>query len=340
MNATTEKTDMRESSVHPTVDFDGDGVRHGFLQLPHSDDRSAWGSILIPVTVVKNGEGPTALLTGGNHGDEYEGVTALLKLARELEPRAVCGRVIVVPCMNPPAVIAGTRTSPIDGGNMNRAFPGRPDGSATEKIADYFQRYLIPLSDYALDLHSGGATLDFLPMAVVHRLDDPEQQARCQAAMRAFGAPYEVVLLELDPHGLYDTAVEAQGKVFVSTELGGGATSTPRTLAVAERGVRNFLMHAGVLGGEPEPPKEPATSLAMPDHSCYVMSEDEGVLELCKELGDAVEDGEVVARVHDPRRTGAEPAVYRAKRRGLLAGRRHLSRVGMGDTVAVIGEVV
>ncbi|MBP1888416.1 putative deacylase, partial [Ensifer mexicanus] len=131
---------LRPSPISATVDFEAEGVQHGFLRLPYSRDDSAWGSVMIPITVIKNGEGPTALLTGGNHGDEYEGPIALFDLARTLGPDAMTGRVIIVPAMNYPAFTAGTRTSPIDKGNMNRSFPGRPDGTVTEKIADYFQR--------------------------------------------------------------------------------------------------------------------------------------------------------------------------------------------------------
>lgn len=129
---------MRESPINATVDFEADGVQHGYLKVPYSGDDSGWGAVMIPVAVVKNGAGPTALLTGGNHGDEYEGPIALWNLARELKPESIKGRVIMVPAMNYPAFRAGKRTSWIDGGNMNRVFPGQPDGTITEKIADYF----------------------------------------------------------------------------------------------------------------------------------------------------------------------------------------------------------
>ena len=76
---------LRPSPIAPTVDFSVEGVQHGFLRLPYSRDDSAWGSVMIPLTVIKNGDGPTALLTGGNHGDEYEGPIALFDLARSLE---------------------------------------------------------------------------------------------------------------------------------------------------------------------------------------------------------------------------------------------------------------
>ena len=240
---------MRNSSITPTIDLDADGVAHGFMRLPHSRDDSAWGSLMIPVTVAKNGDGPTALLTGANHGDEYEGPLALVELAATIDAANLAGRVIIIPFMNMPAFTAGTRTSPIDSGNMNRVFPGRPDGTITEKIADYFQRYLLPMADIVLDFHSGGKTLNFLPFAASHILEDKEQEARCAAARDAFNAPFSVQMLEIDSAGMYDDAVEGMGKTFVTTELGGAGTSTPETVAIARKGLRNLLIHAGIVQG-------------------------------------------------------------------------------------------
>ncbi|NKQ12976.1 N(2)-acetyl-L-2,4-diaminobutanoate deacetylase DoeB [Pseudomonas sp. SST3] len=329
---------LLRNPISSTVDFERDGVQHGYLRLPHSRDDSAWGAVMIPITVIKNGAGPTALFTGGNHGDEYEGPLALSKLAGSLDLARVHGRVIIVPFMNAPAVWAGTRTSPIDQGNLNRSFPGRPDGTVTQKIADYFQRSLLPLADLVLDIHSGGKTLDFLPFAACHVLADKAQQARCEAGMRAFAAPFCMRMLEQDALGMYDTAAEAQGKVFVTTELGGGGSISARSLAIAERGVRNLLIHFDLLDGEIEPTE--SVMLDMPDGDCYLCSESDGLLELCKDLGETVREGELVARVHDARRTGVVPVEYRARRGGLLCARHFPGRVQSGDTLAVIAEVV
>lgn len=329
---------MRDNPISATVDFEAEGVQHGFLKLPHSHDLSAWGSIMIPVTVVKSGAGPTALLTGGNHGDEYEGPIALFDLARRLTPDGVSGRVIIVPAMNYPAFAAGRRTSPIDGGNMNRVFPGRPDGTVTEKIADYFQRSLLPLADYVLDIHSGGKTLEFLPFAAAHVLPDKAQQARCVAAMEAFGAPYSVMLLEIDNAGMYDTAAEDLGKIFVSTELGGGGSATAATVAIGKRGVTNILKHAGILAGEPE--CSASVGLEMPDQRCLVTCETPGLVEYCVELGAAVEEGQAIARVHDVARTGNAPVEYRARISGLLIGRHFPGLVALGDFLAAVAVPV
>jgi N-alpha-acetyl-L-2,4-diaminobutyrate deacetylase len=330
--------DLTDNPISATVDFSLDGVQHGFLKLPYSRDDSAWGAVMIPLTVVKRGQGPTALLTGGNHGDEYEGPVALSKLAQRLTAEEVSGRVIIIPFMNTPAFHAGRRTSPIDKGNLNRSFPGKPDGTVTEKIADYFRRTLLPLADIVLDIHSGGRTLDFLPFAACHVLPDKHQQAQCEAGMQAFNAPYSMRMLELDAGAMYDTAAEQQGKVFVTTELGGGGSSSARSVAIAERGVRNLLVHAGVLQGEVE--LRPTVMLDMPDGSCFVASEHDGLLEMCRDLGDQVRKGEVIARVHDIKRTGAAPVEYRAGRDGLLAARHFPGLVQCGDTLAVVAEIV
>ncbi|OQR30471.1 N-alpha-acetyl diaminobutyric acid deacetylase DoeB [Pseudomonas sp. Bc-h] len=330
--------DLTDNPISATVDFSLDGVQHGFLKLPYSRDDSAWGAVMIPLTVVKRGQGPTALLTGGNHGDEYEGPVALSKLAQRLTAEEVSGRVIIIPFMNTPAFHAGRRTSPIDKGNLNRSFPGKPDGTVTEKIADYFRRTLLPLADIVLDIHSGGRTLDFLPFAACHVLPDKHQQAQCEAGMQAFNAPYSMRMLELDAGAMYDTAAEQQGKVFVTTELGGGGSSSARSVAIAERGVRNLLVHAGVLQGEVE--LRPTVMLDMPDGSCFVASEHDGLLEMCRDLGDQVRKGEVIARVHDIKRTGAAPVEYRAGRDGLLAARHFPGLVQCGDTLAVVAEMV
>ncbi|WP_027796336.1 N(2)-acetyl-L-2,4-diaminobutanoate deacetylase DoeB [Paraburkholderia acidipaludis] len=334
---------MRASPITPTVDFDAEGVQHGFLKLPYSRDDSAWGAIMIPLTVIGRGDGPTVLLTGGNHGDEYEGPIALAKLAASLDAAEVTGRVIIVPYMNYPAFRAGCRTSPIDAGNLNRSFPGRPDGTVTEKIADYFQRHLLERADYVLDIHAGGRTLDFVPFAAIHVLPDGEQQARCERAMRAFGAPYSMRMLELDSVGLFDSAVEEAGKVFVSTELGGGGSATAASVAIADRGLRGFLAHAGVIErthAAHDPERRTTTLLDMPDGRCYTTSEHRGLLEMCRDLGERVEAGDVLARVHDIERTGTRPVEYVAQCGGLLAARHFPGLVQAGDTVAVVAQVV
>ena len=290
---------LRPSPITPTVDFSAEGVQHGFLRLPYSRDDSAWGSVMIPVTVVKNGEGPTALLTGGNHGDEYEGPIALFDLARTLKAEDVKGRVIIVPAMNYPAFLAGTRTSPIDKGNLNRSFPGAPDGTVTQNKA---------------------------------------QEAKAFDLVLAFGAPWSMKMLEIDAVGMYDTAAEDMGKIFITTELGGGGTATAKSAGIAKTGVRNVLKAAGILKGSVETAE--TTWLDMPDGDCFSFAEDGGLIEPLYDLGDMVTAGDTVARIYPVGRTGAAPLEVKAKMDGILAARHFPGLVKPGDCVSVLAAVV
>ncbi len=325
---------MKPNPIVATVDFEADGVQHGFLRLPWSRDESAWGNLMIPIAVIKNGSGPTALLSGGNHGDEYEGPIALVDLANRLSVGDVSGRVIIVPYMNYPAFQAARRVSPVDGLNMNRIFPGRPDGTITEKIADYFQRTLLPMADYVLDFHSGGRSLDFVPFAACHVLSDKDQQTRSVAARDAFGAPYAMTMLEIDATGMYDTAAEELGRVFVTTEIGGGGTATASTVGIARRGVANFLKHAGILAGDIE--RSPSIELEMSGPDCFCFSQARGLVEPVVDLGETVRTGDLLVRIHLIDRLGAPPEEYRARMGGILAARHFSGLAATGDCLAVV----
>ncbi len=331
---------MSQNPIFTNIDFDKEGIQHGFLNMPHSRDDSAWGSIMIPITQMKNGNGATALITGGNHGDEYEGPVALFNFAGRTDISDIHGRVIVIPAMNYPAFQTATRVSPIDGVNLNRCFPGKPHGTVTQVIADYFSHTLLPLADYVLDIHSGGKTLGFLPFAAIHELPDKQQEARCEDFMKAFGAPYQLKMLEIDAGGMYDTQVESMGKVFVTTELGGGGTTTPYSVNIAKRGVNNFLVHAGILDGEVLACPESVVNLDMPDETSYLLSQHTGLLEPVVSLGDRVREGDLMARVHITERTAVPPYKYFAPRDGLVISRHLPSWIKMGDCLNVIGEIV
>jgi len=326
--------------ISANVDFERDGLQHGFLQIPYSRNDSAWGSIMLPITVARNGDGPGAILTGANHGDEYEGPIALHDLANTIDVLKLRGLVIIIPMMNYPAFQAATRVSPIDQLNMNRVFPGQEPGTVTQLIADYFTSTLLPLCDYVLDIHSGGKTLEFLPFAAYHELEDKVQQQACETATLAFGAPYYLSLIEIDAGGMYDTQAESMGKVFVSTELGGGGTTSPHTAGVAKRGVHNFLVHAGILDAKPLVVDTPSVKLDMQQDNAYVFSQHNGLLEPCVKLGDPVKTGDLIARVYNTERTGSAPVEYTATSDGIIMGRNFPSLIKIGDFMNVIARIV
>jgi N-alpha-acetyl-L-2,4-diaminobutyrate deacetylase len=123
---------------------------------------------MLPVAVIARGNGPTVLVLAGNHGDEYPGQVAVMRLLRELQPEQITGRLILVPTLTMPAAKAATRLSPLDGKNFNRCFPGNPAGTPCDIIAHYLSTVLFPLADVVIDIHTGGRSVDFEPCAHMH----------------------------------------------------------------------------------------------------------------------------------------------------------------------------
>ena len=323
----------RKSPLRADIDLEAPGKRVGHVRLPYSSHESAYGWIPIPIAVVRGGEGPTVLLTAGNHGDEYEGQIALLKLVRALQPERLRGRVIILPRMNLPAAAAGRRTSPIDGGNLNRAFPGDADGSVTEQIACYVATTLVPMAQASIDIHSGGSSLDYLPCAYARLPADPALRARQRAALEAFGAP-RAILVEnpLTNHSMSATALAA-GHLHFSTEIGGGGTTRPGSQAIADDGVRRFLAHLGVVADAP-PVAAPTRMMRVAGAEHYVYAPVRGLFEPAFELGDAVRAGDVAGSVHFPEEPEREPRVLRFAGDGMVVCRRVPSLVAPGDCLA------
>ena len=192
------------------------------------------------------------------------------------------------------------------------------------------------MADIVLDFHSGGKTLDFVPFAAAHRLDDTEQEAACIAAMRAFNAPYSMILREMDATGMYDTTAEEAGKVFVTTELGGGGSATSRTAGIARKGVRNVLKHAGILSGVPE--MGPSIDIDTSADGCFHISEQPGLIEYLVELGDDLRVGDPIARVWSTERSGQAPQIVPAQIDGIFAARHFPGLIGMGDCLALVAQ--
>lgn len=324
------------------IDFERPGRQLSHLRLSHSDDEHAFGTIPIPIAVIGDGAGPTVLLTAGNHGDEYEGQVILGRLIRETDPASVKGRLIVLPALNYPAVVAGTRVSPLDGLNMNRSFPGEPADAPTRSIANFVDRVLLPRCDAGIDLHSGGTVGTFLPCTFVCTHPDRAFTARLLDLADAFAAPYVYAVDgEGSPNGL-DPVAHRHGVALISTELAGGASLDRAALEIGRRGVERVLRHLGVLedGEETTPAAKAPRYLRGRDHGDYVMAPLEGLFEPYCELGQTVGEGEPAGAVHpldDPART---PVEVRFARGGLILSRRVPARVRRGDYLFTVAAEV
>lgn len=327
------------SRIRSEIDFDRTGKHSGFLRLPHSVHRSAYGWIPIPVACIRNGDGPRVLLMAGNHGDEYEGQIALAQLLRSLQVQDVHGRLIFLTSANFPAAMAGLRTSPIDQGNLNRSFPGDPDGGVTAQIAWYIEHVLLPQCDYVIDLHSGGSSLMYVPSALSRRHPDPARMAHALELLAAFGAPISYIT-DVPPGD--DLALPAaalrQGVLHMGSELGGGGTLSPPALRIAQDGLRRVLQRVGALADTVCVPAAPPTRLMQVRGADYfVYAPDSGLFEPRVELGDEVSAGQTAGLIHFHDTPWREPSVAVFQRAGTVLTKRMPCRTERGDCLFHIG---
>ncbi|HJQ57130.1 MAG TPA: succinylglutamate desuccinylase/aspartoacylase family protein [Vineibacter sp.] len=320
------------------IDLAQAGRATGFIRVPHSVHRSAYGWLPIPVACISNGVGPRVLLMAGNHGDEWEGQVALGRLIRELDPAQVRGRVIILPSANFPAAIAGSRTSPIDDGNLNRSFPGDPDGTVTQQIAFFIEQVLLPQCDYAFDFHSGGSSLMYIPSTLCRQDPDPAGMDKLLGLMRAFGAPLGWIGTALQ--GMDRTltaAARRQGVISIGTELGGGGQVTPTVLKLAEEGIRRLLAQVGAYVG-PVPPAPPTRLLRLGGGDYYVYAPDDGVFEPLAELGDEVRKGQPAGHIHFHDTPWREPSPAHFDHDGVVICKRVPGLSKRGDCLYHLGS--
>jgi predicted deacylase len=278
------------------------------------------------------------IIEGGNHGDEYEGPIVIGELIRDLDPGEIQGRLILLPSVNIHAAVQSQRTSPVDGLNFNRSFPGDPYGTITQQIAAFVNDHLLPLGDAFLDLHSGGSSLDILPSAIIEPTKDPALAARNRAAARAFGAPYVVVIPNLgDPRTATASACRA-GLVTVGTELAGGGRVSIDALEICRRGVRNLLTHLGLLEGHAPSPSSEQPILALEGTNAYVYAPTDGIFEPFHRLGTTVHKGQPAGRIHTVWDPSQLPLELHYQCDGVLFALRQPGRARPGNCCAVVAS--
>jgi N-alpha-acetyl-L-2,4-diaminobutyrate deacetylase len=328
------------SRITCTIDFDKDGRQAGYCRAPYSRNTSGWGVVEIPVVVVKNGNGPTLLLTGGVHGDEYEGQIAISRLAQTLDPGAVQGRVIMMPAVNMPAVLANTRLSPIDNWDINRTFPGNPKGSFTPMLAHFLDSVILPMADLSVDLHTAGHSGDSALSTNMHYLPSPEMREKTMAAAAAFGAPFNVVFGGVDESSTFTSCVERRGKVSLGTELGGWGRVNLEGVRIGRRGIDNIMKHMGLMEGSPETEQRdgsPTTRhMMVRDPQAYDFAPKAGLFEPTHNVGEAVRAGEIAGHLHFVEDVDTPPIVLHYAMSGVLWMGAGPGRVGRGDAVGVV----
>jgi predicted deacylase len=331
---------VERTRITNPIDFDKNGRQAGYLRAPLSRDKSGWGVIEIPIISIKNGSGPTVLLTGGIHGDEYEGQIAISRLARSLDPARVQGRVIMIPAYNMPAVLNDSRLSPVDNRDMNRCFPGNPKGTFSEMLAHFLDGYVLPHADVSVDLHTAGHSFDSAPSTNMHYLPDAGMRQKTMAAASAFGAPFNVVFWGVDEGATFTSCVERRGAISLGTELGGWGRVSVEGVRIGCRGVDNILKHFGLIEGAPDTVQRNGAAatrhMMVRDLGAYAFSPASALFEPTNVVGDVVRAGDPAGWLHFIEDVDHAPLEVAYPRDGVLWMSAGPGRVTRGDPVAVI----
>ena len=286
----------------------------GYLEVPASGDAGA----RIPVSLVRGtGDGPVLALIAGTHGYEYPGITALQRLRQSIDPRALRGTLILVHIANPPSFYGRTiYTSPADGKNLNRVFPGRPDGTLSERIAHAITTQVIAKADFLVDLHAGDGNEALRPYVYMPVTGDARLDAATRGMALAFGLDHIVIdtgrIAPAEATKFVDQTALARGIPAITTETGQLGQNDERSIALAEHGIQNLMRHLGMLEGT----AEPNTGVVWLEDYQVITSPVTGVFRATVRDGYAVAEGGLLGELYDA--FGAKVGDVRAPFAGIV----------------------
>jgi predicted deacylase len=255
----------------------------------------------IPITTIQGARpGPVLALIAGNHGYEYPPILALQQLRSGIDPAKLSGTVILVHVANMPSFLGRTiYFSPIDGKNLNRVYPGRADGSVSERIAYAITTQIIEKADYVLDLHCGDGNESLRPYVYQMVTGREEMDAAIARLVLALGIDHIVVDRNrpTDPaQSLYcSTTAITRGKPAVTVESGYLGTTDPESVALIVAGVRGVLRDLKMLDGGPAP----LAQAVYLDPAEVISSPETGILYPHVERDQKVKAGAVLAHITD-----------------------------------------
>lgn len=348
-------------AAYCTFDLLHRGKQSGYLRIADSTNGSGWGYHSVPITSIRNDEGPRILVLGGNHGDEYEGQIAALTLARRLVPDDIRGQLLIIPVLSLAASAAGTRLWP-DGTNFNRVFPGRSDGTIAQRLACHLSAELFASCDCVVDMHSGGRGMSFIPSSNMVWVADVGLRQVMVDHMLAWRTRYHCIGEEqpaTDPHSLLPGDVVRQGRAVSTGEFGGGGTAPVGNVTQTLSGLVSFLRSTGVLVDGPLADAEINQRLLVADQpegyrgsaaappagriidmrgpGVLVSAPEDGIYENCVDLHDIVQPGELLGRIHDLSSCSGAVREVPAPRSGIVLLVRGYPPVRRGDVVCSIG---
>jgi hypothetical protein len=245
---------------------------------------------------------------------------------------------------NAPAVMAAKRCSPLDGGNLNRSFPGEPNGTPTSRLAYFLEKELFPRHDVVFDLHSGGTSMEHLPVALIERDSNTDRQQCTMELIKTLAMPYGFIA---DNGAAAPTSLGAArraGVIGLSGEFGGGGTATVDSMAMTQRAIDNLLIALriveGPVLGKHTPSTDPMRMMSLARHSQGIYATRRGWFESAVRLGDSVASGELAGWYHDLERLETPEEELLFAESGIVISRRLHTMCEAGDCLVQVAEPV
>ena len=242
-------------------------------------------------------DGPTFLITAGIHAAEYTGIDAAIRLGHLVDPAQVRGHVVIIPLLNRPGFYERSiYVNPEDNDNMNRVFPGRPDGTWSERFAHWLLNEVVAMCEYAVDLHAGDMIEDLVPFVTYHETGNKDVDGKARRMAEAYGADW---LVKGQPTGerpgLLYAAAAARGIAAMIAESGRIGQLEADAVARHVDGVQNILRAVRVLDGEPARVAQPRVL----NRFEWLRSRFEGLFRSAVRVGDRVRKGQTLGEIVD-----------------------------------------
>ena len=268
--------------------------------------------------------GPSLLVTAGVHGSEFCSVEAALRMTR-LDPETIRGTLLVLPILN----VEGFRARsiyvmPQDGKNLNRMFPGRPDGTASERLAHWLVTRVYPQADAYLDLHGGDLSESLVPFSLF-----PKGSDASKTLAAVFGLP---IAVEAGGEGYTINAAGRLGVPSVLAEVSGNGLWDEALVTQMTEGILRVMRHLGMITRDvPPPPQRTPQVVTM----WVPQAPADGLWYPAKGLSDPVEAGEVLGEIRNV--FGTVLAAVRSEKAGFVLYRLTSLSVNRGEALLGVG---
>jgi predicted deacylase len=293
----------------------------------------------IPVAVVHGARpGPVLALVSGAHGTEYASIIALEKLIALLNPSEVYGTVIIVPLVNIPSFEQKVpHVNPVDGKSMNRMYPGKMDGTQTDRASYLITKQVVEQCDHLIDLHGGDLDESLRPYSYWTRTGAENQDRISREMVLAFGLDHIIISADRpkDPNAsryLENTAT-TRGKPSITVEAGHAGTVEPEDLRALIDGSLSVMRYLKMLPGLPTPIEHPVWV----EKIATIASEQTGIFYPLVKRGTYVEQGMKIGYVTDY--VGKTIYEARASAAGVVLYICAVPSMTKGATIANVGVV-